>query len=69
MKVRVDQDKCISCALCIESCPEVFEWDTNEKAKEKMDLVPPDLEEKVKEASSNCPTEAISIEENKTSAK
>ncbi|HHV71354.1 MAG TPA: ferredoxin [Clostridia bacterium] len=59
MKVKVDQDLCISCGLCISICPEVFDWNDNNKAQEKMEEVPSGLESQAKEAVEGCPTEAI----------
>ncbi len=61
MKVYVDKDLCTGCGLCVDSCPEVFELE-GDVAKAKIDTVSSELEEKVKEAASNCPTEAIKIE-------
>lgn len=59
MKVEVDQDLCISCGACIDTCPEVFDWNEDEKAYAKVDEVPPEVEEECKEALEGCPTEAI----------
>lgn len=58
MKAEVDSDLCISCGLCVNTCPEVFVWDDNEKAK-AMD-VPVEAENDVDEAIEGCPTSAIS---------
>lgn len=46
---------------CVEVCPEVFEME-GDVAIAKMENVPKDLEEKVKEAATSCPVEAIIIE-------
>ncbi len=62
MKVKVDKDLCTACGLCADTCPEVFEI-KEDFAVVKVDIVPTDLEDKVKEAAQNCPTEAIKIEE------
>lgn len=59
MKVKVDQDLCISCGLCISVCSDVFDWNDNNKAEEKMEEVPANLENSAKEAVTGCPTEAI----------
>ncbi|NPV53260.1 MAG: ferredoxin [Firmicutes bacterium] len=59
MKVEVDQDACISCGTCIDLCPEVFDWNDDEKAQAKAGEVPEELEDTVKEAVESCPTEAI----------
>ena len=63
MKVSVDADLCDGCALCVESCPEVFDMGDDDLAHVKMTRVPPDLEDAVREASDECPTDAIPIEE------
>lgn len=60
MRVEVDQELCISCGACIDTCPEVFEWNDDEKAHSIVEEVPPELEEQVHEAVENCPTSAIS---------
>jgi ferredoxin len=62
MRVVVDEETCIGCGLCAETCPEVFEMD-DDKAKVKVDEVSEDVTEFCKEAVENCPVEAIQIEE------
>ncbi|MDA8212975.1 MAG: ferredoxin [Clostridia bacterium] len=60
MKAEVDQDLCISCGACVSICPEVFDWDDEQKAHAKGGgSVPSDLEETAKEAAGSCPTDAI----------
>lgn len=61
MKVIIDREKCIGCGTCPALCPDVFELDSAFKAfvKEGADLTKPC----VKDATSACPVEAISIEE------
>lgn len=60
MRVEVDQELCISCGACIDICPDVFEWNEDDKAHSIVDEVPADLEEQAREAVENCPTDAIS---------
>ncbi len=57
MKVRVDEDKCIGCGVCVNSCPEVFELNDDNKAivLEDADFDSCDLDEAI----DNCPTDAI----------
>jgi len=61
MKVRVDKETCVGDETCVEGYPEVFERQ-GDVAVAKMENVPKDLEEKVKEAATCCPVEAIIIE-------
>ncbi len=62
MKAMVD-DSCISCGLCVEICPEVFELPDTGIAKVKVDTVPEELHDSCREAASSCPVDAITIEE------
>jgi ferredoxin len=62
MKVKVDEETCIVCGLCAETCPEVFEVN-DDKVSVKVDDVPKDVVDSCREAAENCPVEAIQIEE------
>lgn len=63
MRVLVDYDKCQSNALCMASCPEVFEV-RDDGFLYVLDENPPEsLAAKVAEAVRQCPTQAISIED------
>lgn len=59
LKVEVDQELCISCGLCVSSCPDVFSWNEDEKAKAVTTDVLADQEECVQDAAEGCPTDAI----------
>lgn len=59
MRVEVDPDLCISCGVCIETCPDVFDWDDEEKAEAVGEELDEDMEECAHEAVESCPTEAI----------
>ncbi len=59
MKVKVVADDCISCGLCVNSAPAVFEWDDADKAVAITDDVPEKLEAEVEDAMDSCPTDAI----------
>lgn len=60
-KVHVDEDLCIGCGLCADTCPDVFELTDDGKAKVKAGG-----EANIacaKDAAASCPTEAIIVEE------
>ena len=59
VEVKVDQDLCISCGLCVSSCPEIFTWNDDEKAEASNDAVEEEFEDCVQEAADGCPTDAI----------
>lgn len=59
MKLYVDQDLCISCGACVGICPDVYDWNDDEKAEVIVDEIPEELEEEAKEGQEACPTEAI----------
>lgn len=61
MKVRVDPDLCTACELCTETCPDILEMG-EDVATVKVDVVPSDSEECVRQAAEDCPAEAIIIE-------
>ena len=61
MKVRVDEDLCVGCGLCINTCPEIFEM-KDDKAIAKVSVVPGASEDNAKQAKDECPVEAIIIE-------
>lgn len=63
MKATVDQETCIGCGLCAETCPTVFEMNDDDIAVVKVDSVPADAADDCREAAENCPVDAITIEE------
>jgi ferredoxin len=63
MKTFVDKDTCIGCGLCESICPRVFRMN-DEGLAEAIVTEPDDSEaENVREAQSQCPVEAIKVEE------
>lgn len=62
MKVTVDEETCIGCEVCVDTCPEVFEM-VDDKACVKINEVPKNVVESCREAAENCPVEAIQIED------
>lgn len=73
MKVTIDQDICIACALCSNDCPEVFEEADNGITQiveayrvdgdPAVGEVPDDLLECVQAAVDGCPEGCIQIEQ------
>ena len=63
MKAIVDEERFLGCGVCESTCPEVFELGDDNKAKVKVDPVPPALEESCREAVQACAEETIRIEE------
>ncbi|MEI6808357.1 MAG: ferredoxin [bacterium] len=61
MKAVVDQNTCTGCGLCVDTCPEVFEMGDS-TVKVIAAQVPAGAVEKCKEATADCPVEAITIE-------
>ena len=61
MRVIIDEETCIGCGLCAETCPDVFEM-KDDKATAKMDEVPDNLADECREAAEECPVEAIQVE-------
>ena len=59
MKVYVDQDLCIGCGACIDTAPELFDYNDEDLAQAIVDVVPEDQEDFAQEAIDSCPTEAI----------
>ncbi|MGB7568883.1 MAG: ferredoxin [Chitinivibrionales bacterium] len=62
MKASVNEDICIGCELCVQTCPEVFKMNDDGKAQTKIETVPFSQEQLCKQAAEECPVEAISVE-------
>ena len=70
--VTIEREDCIACALCWESCPEVFREDPEDGFSRVVDdymngghlgrgLVPVGLKECVETAAEQCPVDIIQI--------
>jgi ferredoxin len=63
MRIKIDEELCTGCELCVDTCPSLFEIGENGIAKVTVDEVPKNEEECAREAADICPSEAIIIEE------
>ena len=61
MKVRVDPEICAGCGVCLGLCHEVFELHDDGYAIVLVGEVPPELEDMVRKAAVQCPSNAISV--------
>jgi ferredoxin len=61
MKVHVDTEICAGFGVCLGLCPEVFELHDDGYAIVLVSEVPPELEDAVRAAVSQCPSNAISL--------
>ncbi len=64
MKVRIDYDTCMGDGNCHKVCPEVFDYDEEKlQGVVRVDVVPRELETKVRQAAEECAPGAIILEE------
>ena len=62
MKVRIDQETCIRCRICVETCPEIFTM-AEDEILVSFEILPEEAEERVRQAAADCAVEAIIFEE------
>lgn len=56
IKLKVDEDACIGCGLCVGSHPDTFDFNEDGKAVVHGDIEETDAEDAI----ANCPVGAIS---------
>jgi len=56
-KFWINEDACTGCALCEDTCPEIFELNDVAKVKERTDFN--EFEEEIKEATESCPSDYL----------
>jgi ferredoxin len=68
MKTYVEKDTCIACGACGATAPDVFDYDDEGLAYNKIDdnsntaEIPAELADDVRDAAEGCPTDSIKIE-------
>lgn len=60
MRVEVDRDLCIGSLGCEGTCPEVFKV-LGDVSEVLVEVVPPEAEERCRQAARSCPANAIRI--------
>lgn len=60
-EVTIDQEECIGCEACVELCPEVFSFDSDEEKASVIEGAGGD-QACVEEAIASCPAECITRE-------
>jgi ferredoxin len=63
MKVRVDKEICAGFRVCLGISPEMFDLHDDGYAIVLQDVVPPELEDLMRRAASQCPSSAIVVSE------
>lgn len=61
MKVHINQDMCAGFGICVGISPEIFELHEDGYATVLVSEVPPELEDLMRRAESQCPARAISL--------
>jgi ferredoxin len=61
-EVRIDQEECIGCETCVELCPDIFTFDSNQN-KAFVSTPKGGNQECIEEAIASCPVNCISTEE------
>ena len=61
MRIKIDEENCTGCELCVDTCPELFEMNEDGTAMVLVDEVPEDQEDCAREAAENCAVEAITL--------
>ena len=67
MKVHVDAEICAGFGVCLGIAPEVFELHDDGYAIVLVSEVPPEFEDTVRRAVSQCPSNAISLSDDSSS--
>lgn len=63
MRVVIDEMLCEGHALCEGIAPDIFEVGDDDMSRVRVDVVPAEREDAVRNAVRSCPKQAISLEE------
>jgi ferredoxin len=63
MNAKIDKSGCISCGLCVSTCPDVFRMGEDGIAEVYVDMIPSKDENEAAEAQKSCPVSVITIEQ------
>ncbi|HOZ53437.1 MAG TPA: ferredoxin [bacterium] len=58
MSIKVDQNKCIGCGMCVNMCPKVFKMNSMGKSE----VISQQDVDCARNAANSCPVEAIKVE-------
>ena len=58
MAIKVDQDKCIGCGLCVNTCPDLFRFNDQGKSE----VINQDNTDCAQAAAAGCPVSAITVD-------
>lgn len=61
LKASVNKNTCIGCGICIDICPNIFEFDPQGLSEATIATIDPSLGNCAKNAAKACPTNAIAI--------
>lgn len=61
MKVKVNEE-CIGCGMCIDMCPDVFEYNDEGLSSVKSEEIDDSMADEVMQAQGACPVDAIETE-------
>ena len=61
MKATIDRSGCISCGLCVDTCPEVFRMADDGVTEVYVDEVPKEAEDTAVESQEGCPVSVIEV--------
>ena len=63
MKVTIEREGCISCGLCTEEFPDLFQMNEEGIAQAVSSQVPSEMEDQARQAAEDCPVSVIITEE------